>query len=270
MPCRSSPIKSANQRRDEAQSSGQRFFRTGGMFLNQENQPTPASSCDAELVARAQRGEEKGFEALFHIHKRRVYSLCLRMTGDADEAEELTQEAFLQVFRKIHTFRGDSAFSTWLHRLSVNIVLMRWRKRTVSETPIGNIHKGDEFDEQEEEYGAPDLALTGSIDRLHLERAVAQLPHGYRQAFVLHDVEGYQHNEIAAMLGTSIGNSKSQLHKARMRLRKLLGGGSRKNARRGKAPGMAESVRPLRDASRAYGGTLAAFPELATVVEGKL
>jgi len=212
-------------------------------LLNQENQPTPASSCDTELVARAQRGEEKAFEELFQRHKQRVYSLCLRMTANTAEAEELTQEAFLQVFRKIHIFRGDSAFSTWLHRLSVNIVLMRWRKKTICETPIGEIDGGGEFDQQPREYGAPDLALSGSIDRLNLDRAVAQLPPGYKQVFVLHDVQGYQHNEISTLLGVSIGNSKSQLHKARMRLRKLLQGGARRGARPRKAPGTAGDAR---------------------------
>jgi RNA polymerase sigma-70 factor, ECF subfamily len=191
-------------------------------FLYSDNQPTPASLSNAELVTRAQRGEETAFEALFNLHKRRVYCLCLRMIGNTAEAEELTQEAFLQVFRKIHTFRGDSAFSTWLHRLSVNTVLMRLRKKTITVTPLEESVKGEEFDEPTKEFGAPDLALTGSIDRLQLERAIAQLPPGYKQAFVLHDVHGYEHHEIAAMLGSSIGNSKSQLHKARVRLRKLL------------------------------------------------
>jgi len=190
--------------------------------LYSDNQSTPASLSNAELVTRAQRGEETAFEALFNLHKRRVYCLCLRMIGNTAEAEELTQEAFLQVFRKIHTFRGDSAFSTWLHRLSVNTVLMRLRKKTITVTPLEESVKGEEFDEPTKEFGAPDLALTGSIDRLQLERAIAQLPPGYKQAFVLHDVHGYEHHEIAAMLGTSIGNSKSQLHKARVRLRKLL------------------------------------------------
>jgi len=191
-------------------------------FLYSDNKSTPASLSNAELVTRAQRGEETAFEALFNLHKRRVYCLCLRMIGNTAEAEELTQEAFLQVFRKIHTFRGDSAFSTWLHRLSVNTVLMRLRKKTITVTPLEESVKGEEFDEPTKEFGAPDLALTGSIDRLQLERAIAQLPPGYKQAFVLHDVHGYEHHEIAAMLGTSIGNSKSQLHKARVRLRKLL------------------------------------------------
>lgn len=198
----------------------------------QENQQTPASPSSAELVTRAQKGEEKAFEALFHQHKQRVYSLCLRMIGNAAEAEELTQEAFLQVFRKIGTFRGESAFSTWLHRLSVNVVLMRLRKKTITETPLEDSARGDEFDEQPKEYGASDLVLMGSIDRLNLERAIAQLPPGYKRAFVLHDVQGYEHNEIAAMLGSSIGNSKSQLHKARVRLRKLLRDTDRESRRR--------------------------------------
>ena len=126
------------------------------------------------------------------------------------------------MFRKIHTFRGQSAFSTWLHRVSLNIVLMRKRKKRINVTPIEDNIREEEFDEPQMEFGAPDLALTSSIDRLHLSRAIAQLSPGYRRAFVLHDVQGYQHNEIAEMLGVSIGNSKSQLHKARVTLRKLL------------------------------------------------
>jgi RNA polymerase sigma-70 factor (ECF subfamily) len=199
--------------------------------LYQENQQQPAFSPIAGLVARAQRGEESAFEALFHLHKQRVYSLCLRMIKNTAEAEELTQDAFLQVFRKIHTFRGESAFSTWLHRLSVNIVLMRMRKKTVTVTSLEDSPAGDDFDAQRKEYGAPDMGLAGSIDRVHLERAIAQLPPGYKQAFVLHDVHGYEHHEIAAMLGSSIGNSKSQLHKARVRLRKLLREAGRESRR---------------------------------------
>ena len=190
--------------------------------MNQTNQTRPASPTSAELVTRAQKGEESAFEALFHQHKGRVYSVCLRMIGNTAEAEDLTQEAFMQVFRKIHTFRGESAFSTWLYRLSVNIVLMRLRRRKVTETSLEEGASGEEFDEQRKEFGAPDLVLMGSIDRMHLERAIARLPAGYKQTFVLHDVHGYEHNEIATLLGCSIGNSKSQLHKARGRLRKLL------------------------------------------------
>jgi RNA polymerase sigma-70 factor (ECF subfamily) len=190
--------------------------------LRLEDRPAQHAPGIADLVARAQKGEERAFEALFEQHKQRVYSLCLRMTGNTGDAEELTQEAFLQLFRKIHTFRGESAFSTWLHRLCVNTVLMRLRKKTVSVLPLEDSEREEEFEEARKEFGACDLALAGAIDRLNLKRAVAQLPFGYRRAFVLHDVQGYEHNEIAALLGCSIGNSKSQLHKARAKLRKLL------------------------------------------------
>ncbi len=145
------------------------------------------------------------------------------MVSNTAEAEDLTQEAFLQLFRKIATFRGESAFSTWLHRLAVNVVLMKLRRKSGTETSL------EEFTEPDEEsggprrdFGAPDLRLSGSIDRLNLQRAVEQLPPGYRAVFVLHDIQGYEHNEIAKIMGCSIGNSKSQLHKARMRLRELL------------------------------------------------
>jgi len=191
--------------------------------VSQETQSMPASFSDAELIARAQRGEESAFEALYHAHKRRVYHLCFRMIGNTAEAEELTQEAFLRVFRKIHMFRGDSAFSTWLHRLSVNVVLMRLRKKRVTEISFESGDDNQESERPPRDFGAPDLSLTGVVDRLTLKRAVAKLPKGCRKVFVLHDVLGCEHHEIAAKLGYTIGNSKSQLHKARMRLRKLLG-----------------------------------------------
>ena len=176
----------------------------------------------ADLVRNAQNGEEWAFEALFHQHKQRVYALCLRMVGNTADAEDLTQEAFMQVYRKIQTFRGESAFSTWMHRIAVNTVLMRLRKKTVAVTPLEEGTREDESNDSIEEYGVADLVLTGAIDRMNLTRALEMLPSGYRQAFVLHDVEGYEHNEIAKLLGCTIGNSKSQLHKARMKLRKLL------------------------------------------------
>ena len=190
--------------------------------MRPDNQLAQPASSSAELIAGARRGEEKAFETLFHQHKQRVYSLCLRIAGNAADAEELTQEAFLQAFRKIHTFRGESAFSTWLHRLTVNTVLMRLRKKRVSEMPLEGSATGEELDRPEREFGAPDLGLMGCIDRVHLERGVAQLAPGYRQILVLHDVQGYKHHEIAAILDVSVGNSKSQLHKARAKLRKLL------------------------------------------------
>jgi len=205
-------------------------------------QASPASSGDAELIARAQRGEEQAFEAIYNAHKRRVYYLCLRMIGNTAEAEELTQEAFMQVFRKIQTFRGDSSFSTWLHRVSVNVVLMKLRKKTPNEIPIDSEDENQEFSAPPKEFGAPDLTLTGLVDRVTLDRAVAKLPPGCRQVFLLHDVMGCEHNEIAAMLDYSVGNSKSQLHKARMRLRKLLRMGARKNGRHGKSTGFAQPL----------------------------
>ena len=177
---------------------------------------------EPEAIERAKQGDAEAFQFLYDLHKRRVYSLCLRMTGNTASAEDLTQEAFLQLFRKIGTFRGESAFSTWLHRMAVNVVLMQLRKKNIPVVPIDETTEGEEEGTIRKELGAADSRLAGSIDRLHLQRAVDELPPGYRTIFVLHDVEGYEHNEIAAMIGCSIGNSKSQLHKARIKLRDLL------------------------------------------------
>jgi RNA polymerase sigma-70 factor (ECF subfamily) len=137
------------------------------------------------------------------------------------QAEDLAQEAFLQLFRKIGTFRGESAFSTWLHRMTVNVVLMNLRRKGL---PLVSREETLETDEESprKELGAQDMKLTGSIDRLQLQRAIDKLPPGYKTVFVLHDVEGFEHNEIAEMVGCSIGNSKSQLHKARLKLRDQL------------------------------------------------
>lgn len=176
---------------------------------------------EAEAIERAKQGDAEAFETLYHLHKRRVYSLCLRMTANTAEAEDLTQEAFLQLFRKISTFRGESAFSTWLHRMSVNVVLMHLRKKGLAVVPLEDTIETEE-ESPKKEPGAEDPVLASSVDRLQLERAIDALPPGYRTIFVLHDVEGYEHNEIAEMVGCSIGNSKSQLHKARLKLRDLL------------------------------------------------
>lgn len=182
----------------------------------------PSGMPEAEAIVRAQQGDGQCFESLYGLHKRRVYSLCLRMTGNTAEAEDLTQEAFLQLYRKIATFRGESAFSTWLHRLAVNVVLMHLRKKGLPEVSLQETLEPTEEDGPKKDFGALDPKLAGSIDRVNLERAVESLPPGYRIIFVLHDIEGYEHNEIAEMMGCSIGNSKSQLHKARMKLRDLL------------------------------------------------
>ena len=177
---------------------------------------------EAQVVEKAQAGDVSCFEALYARHKRRVFSLCLRMTGDYGQAEDFMQEIFLQLYRKIALFRGESAFSTWLHRLSVNVVLMHFRKKSLKEISLEESMDPQDAGEPPKEFGASDSRLQGSLDRLALDRAIQDLPPGYRIIFILHDVEGYEHNEIAEMLGCSIGNSKSQLHKARLKLRTLL------------------------------------------------
>ena len=178
---------------------------------------------EAEMISNAQEGDIRCFEMLYARHKRRVFSLCLRMSGNYAEAEDFTQEAFLQLYRKIKSFRGESAFSTWLHRLSVNIVLMHFRKKGLLEISLQELLEPQPGEESpQRELGMADNVLRDSVDRITLERAIGELPPGYRIIFVLHDIEGYEHNEIAELLSCSIGNSKSQLHKARMKLRTLL------------------------------------------------
>jgi len=199
---------------------------------------------EAEAIRLAQQGDERGFERIYRLHSQRVYALCLRMMrGNSAEAEELTQESFLQLFRKIGTFRGESAFSTWLHRLAFNIVLMRLRRRSYKVVSMDEMLEPGEATPGLHEYiGRPDQRLSGSVDRMDLEWALKQLPRGYRAVFILHDVQGYEHNEIAAIRRCSLGNSKSQLHKARARLRQLLQtAGSEKNDR------VTRSVEPTLD-----------------------
>ena len=178
----------------------------------------PSSSSDLKLAQSATEGNMAAFEELYNRHHRRVYSLCLRMLQNTAEAEDLTQEVFIQLYRKIGSFRGDSAFTTWLHRMTVNQVLMHFRKRTVKfektteegETPVQIV------------VGTENQAKMPIVDKIALENAIAQLPNGYKNVFVLHDVEGYEHEEVAKILGCSVGTSKSQLHKARLKMRKLL------------------------------------------------
>jgi RNA polymerase sigma-70 factor, ECF subfamily len=178
---------------------------------------------ESEAIRLAQQGDPAAFEILYREHSRRVFGICLRMAGDRSEAEDLTQETFLTIFRKIQSFRGDSAFATWLHRVTVNTVLMRFRKKGPEANSLDQQNDRDEDDFKAPlQLGERDLQLSGTIDRLNLERAINQLPPGCKTMFVLHDVEGYRHEEIAAISGCSVGNSKSQLHKARVRLRKIL------------------------------------------------
>lgn len=173
---------------------------------------------DFELAQKSASGDMGAFEELYRRHFRRVYSLALRMTGKPEEAEDMSQETFAHLYKKIGSFRGDSAFTTWLHRLTVNQVLMHFRKRKSrpefttgeDETPI-QIVKGTENQNR-----------MPIVDKIILENAISKLPPGYRSVFVLHDVEGHEHGEVAEMLGISEGTSKSQLHKARLKLRNLI------------------------------------------------
>jgi RNA polymerase sigma-70 factor (ECF subfamily) len=154
-----------------------------------------------------------------------VYALCLRLARDPVEAEDLTQEAFLQLFRKIHTFRGESAFSSWLYRLTANVAFMSFRKKKLATNSLESPGEtDDETRSTGHEIGVIDSRLNGLFDRINLQAAIDQLPEGYRAMFLLHDVQGYEHHEIAKILGCSVGNSKSQLHKARKRLREELRG----------------------------------------------
>lgn len=177
---------------------------------------------DTSAVARAQAGDHQAFTELYSMHKSRVYRLCLRMVGNIPLAEDLTQEAFLQLYRKIETFQGNSAFSTWLHRLTVNVVLMHLRKKGLCLTSLEYAMVESPEGHFARTFGTLDRNLAGSIDRLAIERALKTLPPGYRTIFLLHDVEGFEHQEIASQQKCTVGNSKSQLHKARRRLRSAL------------------------------------------------
>jgi RNA polymerase sigma-70 factor (ECF subfamily) len=179
----------------------------------------PISAIDdmGSAVARAASGDRRAFEHVYRTHLNHVYSLCVRMTSDRTRAEELTQDVFVRAWEKLPTFRGESAFSTWLHRLTVNVVLnerrvdVRERSRTVSS--------------DDDEESAPPASSTSQpmhAEKMDIERAIAKLPKGARKVFVLHDVEGFTHEEIGSMLGVTAGGCKAQLHRARLLLREAL------------------------------------------------
>lgn len=169
-------------------------------------------------VKLAAAGDVAAFERIYRCHHKRVYTLCLRMVRNTAQAEDLTQEVFVQLFRKLHTFRGDSLIRTWLHRLTVNQVLMHFRKPIVkSERTVD-----DEITPVQITHGTQNPDRMVLLDRIALKEAIAQLAPGYRMVLILHDVHGYDHEEIGTMLGCAVGTSKSQLHKARMKLRNLL------------------------------------------------
>ncbi|MDX6484409.1 MAG: polymerase sigma-70 factor, subfamily, partial [Gaiellaceae bacterium] len=178
------------------------------------------SAEDYELTQAASGGDMAAFEELYSRHSRRVYSLCLRMTANTAEAEDLAQEVFIQLYRKAGSFRGESAFTTWLHRLTVNQVLMHFRKSKTrkDQAPLADVPQAALGTSVQ--HGGP----VQMIERVALDLAIAQLPPGYRAVFLLHDAMGYEHEEIARLLGCAVGTSKSQLHKARMKLRRIIRG----------------------------------------------
>jgi RNA polymerase sigma-70 factor (ECF subfamily) len=208
------------------QRKSQRLFKRGPAPAPGSAELKPPKldgSSLSEIIRLAQQGDATAFEAIYRLHSGRVHALCLRMLRDPVEAEDLTQEAFLQLFRKIHTFRGESAFSTWLYWLTANLVLMRLRrKKPISTSLDETTGSGEEDGKRRNDIGGLDLSLIGLFDRFNLQTAINRLPMGYKLAFILHDVYGYEHKEIAEIRGCSEGNSKSQLHKARKRLRELL------------------------------------------------
>jgi RNA polymerase sigma-70 factor, ECF subfamily len=182
-----------------------------------------SDSQEAEAIRQAQRGDANAFELLYRLHSSRVFALCLRMLKNTAEAEDLTQETFLTVFRALGTFRGHSAFSSWLHRVTINRVLMHLRRKALTDASL------EEMIRSSEESGSPrkelrhfDLRLKGLTDRLSIQKAIAQLPARLKGTFLLYDLYGCEHREIAEILACSTGASKSRLHKARRRLRELL------------------------------------------------
>lgn len=170
---------------------------------------------DVQLAAN---GDVDAFERIYRLHHSRVYSVCLRMVRDRSVAEDLTQEVFIQLYRKLHTFRGESTIGTWLHRLTVNQVLMHLRKPIVKSERTAD----DETTPVQIAKGTANPRRMAVIDRIALNEAIAQLAPGYRMVLLLHDVLGYEHEQIGKILGCAVGTSKSQLHKARLRVRDLL------------------------------------------------
>jgi RNA polymerase sigma-70 factor (ECF subfamily) len=170
---------------------------------------------DSTDVALAAGGDRQAFERLYRTHANRVFSLCARMAGSREKGEELTQDVFVRTWEKLPQFRGESAFSTWLHRLAVNVVL---NARKVEGKHASRTEDADVDDDRRDEMARAPL----HIERMDLAEAISKLPAGARRIFVLHDVEGYKHEEIAEMMGITAGGSKAQLHRARLLLREAL------------------------------------------------
>jgi RNA polymerase sigma-70 factor (ECF subfamily) len=170
-------------------------------------------SANMQLIDRARRGDADAFEELYHANAGRIYALCLRMSGDAVAASELTQDVFVRAWSKLGSFRGESEFSTWLRRLAVNLVLNQLTAHKRRESRVESTDQLERFDRGR--------SMTTDV-RMDLEKAVAALPPGARAVFVLHDVEGYRHEDIARMHGVAVGTVKAQLHRARRLLQKML------------------------------------------------
>lgn len=198
---------------------------SGAAFATESDSDWPSNSPERSIIRAAQLGDSGAFGHLYRLYMRRVYALCLRMVENTAAAEDLTQEIFLTVFRKIHTFRGDSAFSTWLHRIAINTVLMHFRKNSHPSPSLDElVSRADDAGDDSFESLLPDPRPPVSLDSINLERAIDCLPVKYQLAVILHDVHGYKHNEIAEIAGITVMNSKSILCRARMRLRDILDG----------------------------------------------
>jgi RNA polymerase sigma-70 factor (ECF subfamily) len=174
-----------------------------------------------ETVERAQAGDEQAYAELYRENKARVHGLCWQMTRNADDADDLTQESFAHAFRKLKQFRGESAFSTWLHRVTVRVVLMS-RRRSKYYPGIVSLDEPVTDDGKMLDIGAEDPALRSAGDGERIVRAMRRLPSGMRAVFVFHDIFGYTHTEVAEISGFSRSNSKSHLHRARMKMREML------------------------------------------------
>jgi RNA polymerase sigma-70 factor (ECF subfamily) len=212
------------------------------MYASKSMMKKACDSVLSETIRLAHQGDNEAFAHLYRSYSEFVYRLCLRMLRDPLEAEDASQDVFVLVFLKINTFRGESAFSSWLYRLATNVVLMRFRRNKRYWTPLGGSrqdHTGSSG-----EMDTPDPRGSGLFDRIDLQAAIDVLPDGYKAALILHDVHGYGHKEIATIFGYSVGNSKSQLHRARRRLRKLLADEPRRVS--GRTAVLTESLADLR------------------------
>jgi RNA polymerase sigma-70 factor (ECF subfamily) len=199
----------------------------------EEDREVSTLPCDRKAKVRDGAPDFDDLEHIYALYGPRVYYLCLRMTRNPDDAEDLLQETFLRLIQKLDSYRGESAFYTWLRRLAINVTLLRFEKASWQrETSLEAMTDPDPFFtcHPRREFAAVDPELAGAIDRINLERAIEQLSPGFRTVFVLHDIEGYEHNEISRRMGCSVGTSKSQLHKARLKLRQYLGESSVENA----------------------------------------